>query len=106
MITKDTNKLDVVFYKTDTGNEPVREWLNELIKDDKKVIGADIKTVQFGWPLGMPLVRSLGKGLWEIRSNLNSNRIARVIFLTHDNMIVLLHGFIKDGKKMKKNSKA
>jgi phage-related protein len=95
MITKDTNKLDVAFYKTDTGNEPVREWLKELVKDDKKVIGADIKTVQFSWPLGMPLVRSLGKGLWEVRSNLNSNRIARVIFFTHNNTIVLLHGFMR-----------
>ena len=94
-----TNKLDVVFYKTETNSEPVREWLKGLVKEDKKIIGADIKTVQFGWPLGMPLVRSLGNGLWEVRSKLNSNRIARVIFFTHDSTIVLLHGFIKKTKK-------
>ena len=94
-----SDKLDVVFYKTDSNNEPVREWLKGLVKDDKKTIGADIKTVQFGWPLGMPLVRSLGNGLWEVRSKLNNNRIARIIFFTHESNIVLLHGFIKKTRK-------
>ena len=62
--------LTVVFYKTDGGNEPVREWLKDLKREDRKTIGEDIKTVQFGWPLGMPLVRKMDKGLWEVRVHL------------------------------------
>ncbi len=88
-------KLDAVFYCSDTGNEPVREWLKELLKADKKVIGEDIKTVQYGWPLGMPLVDSLGHGLWEVRSKLSGGRIARVIFFMDNNTMVLVNGFIK-----------
>ena len=60
--------LNVVFYKTDGGNEPVREWLKSLMREDRKAIGEDIKTAQFGWPLGMPLIRKLETGVWEIRS--------------------------------------
>jgi phage-related protein len=60
-------RLQVVFYKSDSGKEPVRDWLKKLDKEDRKVIGEDIKTVQFGWPLGMPLVRKIEKGLWEVR---------------------------------------
>ena len=86
--------LDVRFFKTDSGTEPVRDWLRELSATDRKTIGEDIKTVQFGWPLGMPLVRKLDKDLWEIRIHLES-RIARVLFTVSDNKIVLLHGFIK-----------
>ena len=71
--------LTVVFYKTDGGNEPVREWLKSLIREDRKAIGEDIKTAQFGWPLGMPLIRKLEGGVWEIRSR-TSQGIARVLF--------------------------
>lgn len=92
-------QLTVVFYKTSQGNEPVRDWLKELTKEDKKVIGEDIKTVQYGWPLGMPLVRSLGQGLWEIRSKLKSRKIARLIFFMYEKSIVLLHGFVKKSQK-------
>lgn len=88
-------KLNAVFFKTTMGNEPVREWLKELSKEDKKIIGSDIQTVQFGWPLGMPLVDSLGGGLWEVRSKLASSRIARVFFFMDNNMMVLVNGFIK-----------
>jgi phage-related protein len=63
-----------------------------------RVIGQDIKTVQFGWPLGMPVVRKLDKGLWEVRSRL-PDRIARVIFTTGESRMVLLHGFIKKAQK-------
>lgn len=91
--------LNANFYQTSAGNEPVREWLRRLPRDEKKIIGEDIKTVQFGWPLGMPLVRSLGDGLWEVRSNLRSNKIARVIFFMHKKSMVLLHGFIKKSQK-------
>ena len=80
-------KLDVRFFATAQGREPVRLWLKELKNEDKKVIGEDIKTVQFGWPLGMPLVRSLEKGLREIRSDLEGERIARVLFFMSENTI-------------------
>jgi len=75
----DEPRLKVVFYKLQTGKEPVRDWLKTLPLQDKKSIGEDIKTVQFGWPLGMPLVRKLEPGLWEVRSSI-SNGIARVFF--------------------------
>jgi len=86
--------LEVRFFKTDGGTEPVRIWLRELSATDRKTIGEDIKTVQFGWPLGMPLVRKLDKDLWEIRIHLDG-RIARVLFTVSNSRIVLLHGFIK-----------
>lgn len=96
------NKLDVVFYRSALGNEPVRNWLRNLSREDKKTLGQDIETIQLGWPLSMPLVRSLGDGLWEIRSNLGNNRIARIIFFIHQKTIVLLHGFIKKTQKTTK----
>jgi phage-related protein len=86
--------LDIRFYATDLGTEPVREWLKLLPAIDRKVIGEDMKTVQFGWPLGMPLVRSMGGGIWEVRIRLE-NRIARVLFVLDGSTMVLLHGFIK-----------
>ena len=90
--------LKVVFFKTDTGNEPVRDWLKALTKEDCKIIGADILTVQYAWPVGKPLVDNLGDGIWEVRSRLN-NRIARTLFAMVDQEIVLLHGFIKKQQK-------
>ncbi len=91
---KSERPLDVVFFKTGTGNEPVREWLKSLPKEECKSIGADILTVQYAWPVGKPLVDNLGDGIWEVRSRLN-NRIARTLFAVVDEEIVLLHGFIK-----------
>ena len=90
--------LKVVFFKTDMGNEPVRDWLKELSKDDCKAIGTDILTVQYAWPVGKPLVDNLGHGIWEVRSRLD-NRIARTLFALVDQEIVLLHGFIKKQQK-------
>ena len=90
--------LKVVFFKTEAGNEPVREWLKELSKEDCKVIGTDILTVQYAWPVGKPLVDNLGDGIWEVRSRLD-NRIARTLFAMVDQEIVLLHGFIKKQQK-------
>ena len=86
--------LDVRFFRTETGVEPVRDWLKALDAPERKIIGEDIKTVQFGWPLGMPLVRKMAKDLWEIRIHLHG-RIARVMFTVVDGVMVLLHGFIK-----------
>ena len=91
-------KLKVKFYATLSGREPVREWLRSLPREERKIIGDDIKTAQFGWPLGMPLIRKLEKNLWEVRSNLG-NRIARTIFTVEGNLMVLLHGFIKKSQK-------
>ena len=93
--------LDVVFYRTGSGNEPVREWLRGLSKADKRAIGSDIKTVQYGWPIGMPVVRKLDTGLWEIRSRLDQ-RISRILFTVHSDTMVLLHGFIKKSQKTPK----
>ncbi|WP_295435289.1 type II toxin-antitoxin system RelE/ParE family toxin [uncultured Thiodictyon sp.] len=90
--------LDVVFFRADSGTEPVRDWLKSLSRNDKGAIGADLKTVQFGWPVGMPVVRKLEPGLWEVRSRLDQ-RIARIIFTVSDRRLVLLHGFIKKSQK-------
>jgi phage-related protein len=99
-VSKEQNEpiLAVVFYRTDAGNEPVREWLKSLSREDKRTIGEDIKTVQFGWPLGMPLIRKLERNLWEVRSNM-SQGIARVLFTVDGNTMILLHGFVKKSQK-------
>ena len=86
--------LNVSFFKTDSGNEPVRDWLKALTATERRIMGEDIKTVQFGWPLGMPLVRHLEGGIWEIRVKLE-NRIARILFCLEGSTMVILHGFIK-----------
>jgi phage-related protein len=86
--------LQVCFYATASGDEPVREWLRELKREDRRTIGEDIKTVQFGWPLGMPLVRKMDPGLWEIRSRIEAGT-ARVFFTVSGTTLVLLHGFVK-----------
>lgn len=90
--------LSVKFYRTESGNEPVREWLKDLPVDEKKAIGEEIKTVQFGWPLGMPVVRKMESALWEVRVDL-VGKIARVLFTVEDSMMILLHGFMKKSEK-------
>ena len=94
--------LDVVFYKTEAGNEPVREWLKSLLREDRKTIGEDLKTAQYGWPLGMPLIRKIERGLWEVRSTISTG-IARVFFTVADGMMILLHGFVKKSQKTPQN---
>ena len=89
-----SSKLQVFFYKSSLGKEPVKVWLKSLGLEERKTIGEEIKLVQLGWPIGMPLVRNLRGGLWEIRIRL-VNRIARVVFAMFECNIVLLHGFIK-----------
>jgi phage-related protein len=90
-------RVPVIFFRTSAGGEPVREWLKSLpLVEDRKRIGEDIRTVEFGWPLGMPTCRPLGNGLYEVRTNLLQNRIARVIFyIDMASRMVILHGFIK-----------
>lgn len=90
--------LEIHFYATDRGREPVRDWLKSLSPDARKTIGEDLKTVQFGWPLGMPLVRKMDPGLWEVRSTIDVG-IARVLFTTAGPVMVLLHGFVKKTAK-------
>lgn len=94
-------RLPAAFFQNESGRMPVREWLLSLGDEDRKAIGDDIRTAEFGWPVGMPLCRSLSgyKGLWEIRSNLQDGRISRVLFCVHEGRMVLLHGFIKKTQK-------
>ena len=92
-------EVPVRFYRSETGKEPVREWLRGLDDSDRRAIGLDLMRVQFGWPIGMPLVRSLKDGLWEVRSSLPSQRVARLVLCFHDNTLVVLHGFIKKTQK-------
>ena len=90
--------IPLVFWRSAAGREPVRAWLTELGREDKRTIGRDIAKVQFGWPIGMPLCRALGGGLWEIRSSLPSRREARVLIGFHTGTLVALHAFIKKGR--------
>ncbi len=88
-------KVPARFYRSSNGREPVREWLKALDKEDRRAIGQDIATVEYGWPVGMPVCRPIGGGLWEVRSTLPSHRIARVLFMVAESQLLLLHGFIK-----------
>jgi phage-related protein len=92
-------QLPVFFYRTRAGIEPVRVWLRGLPEADRRAIGIDLHRVQTEWPIGMPLCRSLGNRLWELRSNLPSWRISRLIFFLEDREIYIVHGFIKKTKK-------
>ena len=93
-------RVSAIFFKTDGGREPAREWLKALNADDRKIIGEDIKTVEFGWPIGMPVCRAMGDGLHEVRCNLQNNRIARMFFYIDKlQRMVLLHATIKKSRK-------
>jgi phage-related protein len=99
MMMEPLRPIPLVFWKSTANREPVREWLNELPREDQRKIGRDIGKVQFGWPVGLPLCRPLSRGLWEVRSSLPSKREARVLFGFHDGMLIALHGFIKKAQK-------
>jgi phage-related protein len=92
-------KIPVVFYRTRGGAEVVRDWLRSLDDADRQAVGLDLMRVQYRWPVGMPLCRALGDGLWEVRTSLPSNRIARVLFSVQQGRILVLHGFIKKTQK-------
>lgn len=94
-------RIKATFFKTPAGNEPVREWLKDLGKPDCTVIGGDIKTVELGWPIGMPTCRHMVGGIWEVRTNLD-HRISRVLFGIEDGHMYLLHGFMKDTQQTPK----
>ena len=92
-------QLEVLFFQSKSGREPVREWLDKLSKQDKKRLGRDLRLLQLQWPIGMPLVRKIEKDLWEIRTRLSSG-FARTLFTISQNRVVLLHGFIKKTSKL------
>ena len=96
---KQPTQIPVFFYRTSGGSEPVLDWLRRLPQEDRRVIGVDLTTVQFGWPIGMPLCRALGGGLWEVRSQLPSRRIARLLFFVDEGRIGVVQGFIKKTQK-------
>ena len=88
-------KTPLVFYRTGAGREPVREWLKRLDRNERRAIGKDLMRAQWCWPVGMPLTRPLGDGLWEVRTDLPTNRTARLLFCFCRERLVALHGFIK-----------
>lgn len=100
-IERQGKRVPALFFRTEAGGEPVRDWLKGLTSsEDRKRIGEDIKTVEFGWPIGMPVCRPLGEGIYEVRTRLAQNRIARVLFyIDKKGRMVLLHGFIKKTQK-------
>jgi phage-related protein len=93
------NPVPLFFWRTPSGRQVVRDWLREMSPADRAVIGTDLRTLQFGWPIGMPLVRAMSGGLWELRSSLPSRREARLLFAAGDDTLVVLHGFIKKTQK-------
>jgi phage-related protein len=94
-------RLTVRFFRESTGAEPVRDWLKGLQSEEMREIGADIKTVQFGWPIGMPVVDHIDGEIWEVRTRL-ATRLARVLFTLDREVMVLLHGFIKKERRTSK----
>jgi phage-related protein len=88
-------KIPLIFFRTLTGSEPVREWLKELPEEERQAIGKDLLRAQWRWPVGMPLCRAMGSGLWEIRTDLPTRCTARVLLCVYREHLVALHGFIK-----------
>jgi phage-related protein len=101
VLERQGKRVPAIFFRTEAGGEPVRDWLKDLpSSEDRKRIGEDIKTVEFGWPIGMPVCKPLGDGVYEVRTSLAQNRIARVLFyIDKKGRMVLLHGFIKKTQK-------
>ena len=98
-------KIVAAFYQAPGGNEPVRQWLKGLAREDRRTIGMDIAQVEYGWPVGKPLCGSLGDGLREVRSHIGGGRIARVIFSIEGGRMALLHGFVKKTRKTPKGER-
>lgn len=99
MTGKAPHKVPLVFYRSSSANEPVRDWLKALDAPDRLAVGQDLMRAQWRWPVGMPLCRAMGQGLWEVRSELLGNRIARVLICLDDGALVALHAFIKKTRK-------
>lgn len=99
MVKDATQKTPLVFFRNSSAKEPVREWLKALNAADRLAVGQDLMRAQWRWPVGMPLCRAMGQGLWEVRTELPSNRIARVLLCLDDGALVALHAFIKKTQK-------
>jgi len=99
MVSAVPQKTPLVFFRNASGKEPVREWLKDLDVADRAAVGQDLMRAQWRWPVGMPLCRSMGQGLWEVRTELPSRRIARVFICLDDGMLIALHAFIKKTQK-------
>jgi len=97
---REPQKVPLIFFRTQTGSEPVREWLQGLDQAERRAIGEDLLRAQWRWPVGMPLCRALGGGLWEVRTNLPTKRTARVLLCVYRGHLVALHGFIKKTRAM------
>lgn len=95
----DAKRLPARLFQNASGAEPVRDWLRSLEPEARRKVGFDLKGLEYAWPVGMPLCRSLGRGLWELRSSLPDGRIARVVFCVEQGGLTLLHGFIKKTQK-------
>jgi phage-related protein len=95
MVESTPHKIELHFYRTEGGNEPVREWLKDQSEADRRAIGLDLQRVQYRWPVGMPLCRGMKGGLWEVRTSLPSARISRVMICFHEGRLYALHAFIK-----------
>ena len=96
-------RITLAFYETPGGKLPVRDWLLRLSVEDRKLVGIDLASIEYGWPIGMPICKPLGSGLWEVRTDLADKKIARVLFCIHDNCLWALHGFIKKTQKTPKS---
>lgn len=92
-------KTPLVFYRSSSGKEPVRDWLKTLDAAERQTVGQDLMRAQWRWPVGMPLCRPMGQGLWEIRTELPSKRIARVLLCVDEGVLVALHAFFKKTQK-------
>ncbi|MGD0513287.1 MAG: type II toxin-antitoxin system RelE/ParE family toxin [Terriglobales bacterium] len=103
---KTPRKTELVFFRNDAGGEPVREWLKGLDEPERRAVGTDLLRAQWRWPIGMPLCRPMGQGLWEVRTDLPGNRTARVLICFYDDRLVALHGFIKKTRATPKNDLA
>jgi phage-related protein len=88
-------RIPLISYRTSSGSEPVREWLKGLDEVERHAIGKDLMRAQWRWPIGMPLCRPMGGGLWEIRTDLPTKRTARVLLCVYHERLVAVHGFIK-----------
>lgn len=97
-----TKRLPAIFFTQKSGSEPVRDWLLSLSEDDGRIVGHDLRDLEFSWPIGLPLCKSLGHGLWEVRSALSHGKIGRVIFCNYAGAAILLHSFIKKTQKIPK----
>jgi phage-related protein len=93
-------KIELVFYRSAAGSEPARIWLAGLPEHNRRAIGMDLQRVQYRWPVGMPLVRPMGQGLVEVRTDLPDRTIGRVLICFHRGELYALHGFIKKSQKM------